>query len=161
VKMDPRVKTPSSALTLQFSLSKALYDGAIEAQAALGQMRAVRAQVKAVGEKAGPSAVAKALAAFDAKAAAIEGTPGGGFGGGQGGGAGDTLAGITSSLTSLVGVLQGADAAPTSQAMAAVGDRRRALVDLLGRWTAFRTTEIAAMNGQLRAAGLPELTPGR
>jgi hypothetical protein len=160
VRMDPRVKTPASALVLQFSLSKKLYDGALEAQAALQQVRNVRAQVKLAAGKAGQSAVSKTLSAFDAKAAALEGTAGGGFGGGgaqAGGGAVESLAGIGSSLTSLMALLQGADAAPTSQAMAAVGDRRRALADLLDRWAALKTADLGALNAQLKAAGLAEI----
>ena len=74
-----------------------------------------------------------------------------------GGGAAESLAGIGSSLTSLMALLQGADAAPTSQAMAAVGDRRRALADLLDRWAALKAADLGALNAQLKAAGLAEI----
>ena len=84
VKLDPRVKTPAIELNQIFSFTRQLYNGALDIQAALQQMRDIRAQVKAVQEKAGESAAGKLLAEFDKKAAALEGTaaaPGGGRGG--------------------------------------------------------------------------------
>ena len=40
LKMDPRVKTPALGLAQQFTLSKQLYDGIIDAQKTLEEMRA-------------------------------------------------------------------------------------------------------------------------
>jgi photosystem II stability/assembly factor-like uncharacterized protein len=166
VKMDPRVKTPPVALAEQFNLTKALYDGMLETQAALRQLRAIRAQVKTLQERAGQGAISQALADFDKKAAALEGggggmgQRGGGGGGGFGPGAGggpDTLAGIGGSLSSLMGLLQGADAAPTSQALAAVTGRRQALASLMAKWNAFKTQDVANLNVQLKAANLPAI----
>jgi hypothetical protein len=162
VKLDPRVKTPAAGIAQQSDLSKQMYDGALGTQAALRTLRAVRAQVKTLQEKAGQSPVAQALADFDKKAAALEGGGtagggqrggGGGFGPGAGGG-GDTLAGIGGSLTSLMGLMQASDAAPTSQVLAAVGERQKALAGLMAKWTALKTQDLAALNVQLKAAGL-------
>lgn len=169
VKMDPRVKTPALGLEQQFTLSKALYDGVLDAQAALQQLRAIRAQVKLLRERAGQGALSEALAAFDQKAAALEGGGGGGgrFGGGGGGfgpGAGggqDTLAGIGGSLSSLMGLLQGADAAPTSQLVAAVADGRRALANLMARWNALKTQDLTNLKAQLKQANLVRRDAGR
>jgi hypothetical protein len=167
VKMDPRVKTPPAGLAQQFTLSKQMYDGVLETQAALLEVRAIRAQVKPLQEKAGQAAVSQALAAFDQKAAALEGGGGaggqrgggggGGFGGGAGGGGQDSLAGIGSSLSSLMGLMQGADAAPTSQVVAAVTERRQALANLMAKWNTFKTQELANLNAQLKAANLPPI----
>jgi len=41
-------------------------------------------------------------------------------------------------LSQLLGLLQGADAAPTTQLVAAVGQRRAALNTLLARWAALK-----------------------
>jgi len=165
VRMDPRVKTPAAVLSQQSALSKQMYDAVLESQAALRQMRGLRAQVKPLQDKAGPGPVFEALAAFDKKGAAIEGGAGGGQrgmggGGAQAPGAGgsqDTLAAVGSSLSSLMNLLQGADAAPTSQALAAISERKQAFGALLGKWNAFKTQDLAALNGQLKAAGLPAL----
>jgi hypothetical protein len=161
------VKTPPAGLAQQFTLSKQMYDGVLETQAALLELRAIRAQVKPLQEKAGQAAVSQALAAFDQKAAALEGGGGaggqrgggggGGFGGGAVGGGQDTLAGIGSSLSSLMGLMQGADAAPTSQVVAAVTDRRQALANLMAKWNTFKTQELANLNAQLKAANLPPI----
>ena len=70
LKMDPRVKTPPLGLQQQFTLSKQLYDDALESAKTLDQVRAVRAQVEARGRAPGPAA--EALGAFDKKAAALE-----------------------------------------------------------------------------------------
>ena len=165
VTMDARVKTPGSAIAQQSDLSKQLYYGVLDSQAALRQMRAIRAQVKAVQEKAGQSPAAAALADFDKKAGALEGASaagggmrgggGGGFGPGAGGGGADTLAGIGGSLSSLMSAMQGADAAPTSQVLAAVAERQKAFTGLMAKWTAFKTQDLTALNIQLKAANLP------
>ena len=167
VKMDPRVKTPPVALAEQLNLTKALYDGILETQAALQQLRAIRTQVKTLQERAaGQGAISQALADFDKKAATLEGGGGGmgqrgggggfGFGPGAGGGP-DTLAGIGGSLSSLMRLLQGADAAPTSQALAAVTERRQALASLIAKWNAFKTQDVANLNVQLKAVNLPAI----
>src|SRR5258708_26897927 len=43
LKMDPRVTTPALGLAQQFTLSKRLYDGIIDAQKTLDEIRAKRA----------------------------------------------------------------------------------------------------------------------
>jgi photosystem II stability/assembly factor-like uncharacterized protein len=165
LKMDPRVKTPAAGLAQQFMLSKQMYDGVLDVQAALKQLRAIRAQVKPLQERAGQGAVSQVLAEFDKKAAALEG--GGSAGGGQRGGGGgfglgagsgpDTLTGIGGSLTSLMNLMQAADAAPTSQVLAAVTERRQALANLTAKWIALKTQDLTNLNAQLKAANLPAI----
>jgi len=163
VRIDPRVKTSSRGIQEQFALSKALYDGILASQAALEKLRGLRAQVKKVQEKAGENqaAVSLALSEFDKKAAALEG---GGGGPGQRGGGGmgmgaaggpETLAGIAAGLSSLMNLLQGADAEPTTQAKDAVAERLQALAALMGRWDDLKGPELAALNARLKEAGLP------
>ena len=139
LKMDPRVKTTPLGLAQQFTLSKQLYDGVLEVQKALDEIRALRAQTKD----------RQALAAFDQKLAALEGETGGGGRGGGGRGAApegpDSLSNMTGGLTQLMGLLQGADVTPTTQLVAAVGQRRAALSTLLARLNALKT-EAKTMN---------------
>jgi photosystem II stability/assembly factor-like uncharacterized protein len=179
VRMDPRVKTAAADLARQHELSKAMYDGVLETQAALQKMRDLRAQVKRIQEKAAGAgeagkAAVKALADFDKMAGELEGGAGGAGGrggtggpmamGGPGGpsgpggaGAPDTLAGIGGSLIQLMNLLQGADAAPTTQAVAAVTERREALRAIVAKWEAFKTKDVASLNAVLKAANLPPI----
>jgi hypothetical protein len=53
--------------------------------------------------------------------------------------------------------IEGADVAPTPTQTAAVTDRHAALIKLIERWNALKTTDMPKLNGQLKQAGLPEL----
>jgi hypothetical protein len=160
VKMDPRVKASAAVIAQQFTLSKEMYDGMVNSGAALRELRALRAQVKPLQDRAGQSTLSQLLSAFDQKAQGLEGSGGGfgGRGGGRGGGGGqDTLSGISGSLSSLMGLLEGADAAPTSQLLAAVDDARKALGSLMARWNTLKNEDLPKLNDQLKAANLPPL----
>ena len=54
-------------------------------------------------------------------------------------------------------ILQGADAPPTTQVLAAVTERRAALATLLGKWKALSTTEFGALNAALVKVGQPAI----
>ena len=133
VKMDPRVTTPAFGLAQQFTLSKQLYDGILAAQKARDEARALREHGSAApGDRR--SDLLKRIDALDGQAPA-------GFGGGRGGAAEgpETLATIIGSLAQLMNLLQGADVTPTTQLVAAVGERRAALGKVLAQWTALKT----------------------
>jgi len=118
LKMDPRVKTPALGLAQQFTLSRQLYDSIIEAQKALDEIRARRANPTA-------STDLRALTA-------LEGQP-------AGRGAADspdTFNSVIGSMNQLMSLLQGADVTPTTQLTAAVAGRRAALTKLKTRWNA-------------------------
>ena len=119
LKMDPRVTTPALGLTQQFTLSKQLYDGIIEAQKTLDEIRAQR------------TGSAKASAERTAALQSLEGQPGGRGAAVDGP---DTFNSVIGSMNQLMGLLQGADVAPTTQLVAAVTARRAALTKLMGRW---------------------------
>lgn len=172
LRIDPRVKTPASALARQFELSLALYDGILEAQTTLGKMAVLRGRLKKVQDDAAragsPAEVIDALALFDKKAAALEGrtgAPGGGPGrppmGFGGAGGPDTLSSIGGSLNSLMTMLQAADAAPTSQLEKAVAERREALRALFDKWGSLVGRELDSLNGVLRAAKFEEIALGK
>jgi photosystem II stability/assembly factor-like uncharacterized protein len=167
VKMDPRVRTPLAGLQQQFTLSKQLYDDIVNTSKAMEQVRIMRAQLGPLREKAGPGATADAIAAFDQKVVALGGAGGGGgrgggvpFGPGRGAVAAgpDTLSSVSGSLTQLMRLLEGADVAPTTQAVAAAADRRAALAKLLERWNALKSRDLADLNARLKQANLPAVT---
>jgi hypothetical protein len=144
--MDPRVKTPLAGLQQQFTLSKQLCDDAEAAAKAIEEIRIVRAQLQKAKEGAGSGAQPDAITVLDKKLADLVGTAGGGFGGGAGQAA-DTLNSVRGSLQSLMGILQGADVAPTTQAVAAITARRKAMAALLARWREIKTKEVPAVTG--------------
>ena len=91
VKQDPRVKTPALAMQQLYTLTKASYFGAVDAQAAAAQAAALRAQMRELTPKASGT-LTETLAAFDRKVAALIGgapdaaaAPGRGGRGGRGG----------------------------------------------------------------------------
>ena len=120
------------------------------------------------GQASQGSAV-QALADFDKKAEALDGSGsvaggrGAGAGGGRGGAAEsgpDTLSATTGSLTLLMAAIQGADVAPSTQMVAAVAERRSALAHLLARWATLKGPDLSALNATLKAANLPPIVIG-
>ncbi len=165
VKMDPRVHTPMAALTEQFTLSKRVYDDVLACSTALEQTKALRAQLKQLSEQGGGGTAADAgtlagIHAMDEKISALEGGGRQRFGGGgflpRNGP--DTLNSTKDGLNALMHLLQEADAAPTTQAVAAIGKRERQFTAVMGRWTALKTEDLANLNAQLKQANLPAVT---
>ena len=126
LKMDPRVKTAPLGLAQQFTLSKQLYDGIIEAQKSLEELRALKATVAQRGGSA--ASVVNGLTK-------LEGQP---IGRGAAADTPDTFNSVIAGMNQLMGLLQGADATPTTQVVKAVTDRRAALTKLQTRWTALK-----------------------
>jgi photosystem II stability/assembly factor-like uncharacterized protein len=187
VKMDPRVRLTAAEIANISSMSVQLYDGVLYAQTVVQQLQSMRDQAKSLQEKAGESPVAKALAAFDQKVLAFQGTAaaGGGRGGrgagvsidpaagrgaagtppqaaagGRGTGAGvplDTMSAVGSTLNSLLGPLQAAEAIPTAQTQNSINAGLKALAAVKARWDAFKAADLTAMNAQLKQASLPAI----
>jgi photosystem II stability/assembly factor-like uncharacterized protein len=159
VKMDPRVHTSQADLLQQFTVSKQLYDDMTTASKALEQMRAVREKLRQLHDRGGQGAAADSLSAFHQKLLALEGAGGGGRGGGgRGAVAGpDTISSVNGSLGLMMRLIQGADVAPTTQAVAAAADRRKAMASLLQRWATMKTQDLANLNTQLKRSGLSEV----
>ena len=169
VRQDPRVTTPALAMNQVYTLTSSLYFGAVDAQEAavtLGALRAQAAKVQAQG------AAGQALAAFEKKAAALEGQRpaagggGRGAGGGAGGGRGgaptaaqppDTLWAVASLLGGQMNSMQAADVAPTANTLAAVNGALQASARVMARWQALKAVDLPALNAALKAAGLPPI----
>ncbi|MCX5768089.1 MAG: glycoside hydrolase [Gemmatimonadetes bacterium] len=160
VRMDPRVKTAESALAQQYALSIGLYDAARESAVAAQQVRALRAQI--ADRKTKAPALAKELDALDASLQTLDAPAAGGRGGGGGrGGAAPAAPGAFASIESqalpIMNVLQDADAAPTSQVVAAADERLRAFAVARRTWHHLTSTDVPALNIKLRAAGAEPL----
>jgi photosystem II stability/assembly factor-like uncharacterized protein len=125
VKMDPRVKTPPTGIAEQHRLSMLVYEMIAKNYAAIEE--AGRLRVKASGK-----------AELEQKIAAVAGATGGGRRGRGGASDGQTLAQLDGELEALLGVLEGADAAPTTQAVAAVSEAKVKFDKLMLRWESVR-----------------------
>ncbi len=137
VKADPRVKTPALAMQQVYSLSKAMYYGAIDAQAVARQARGVRDQIVARRPQAS-GAVAASLAALDQKL--------------------ETIVSGSTGLAGIMNILQGADVRPTTVQLKAVTAARTAAARAAAGWTAIKSVDLPALNSTLTAAGLTAMT---
>jgi hypothetical protein len=182
VKQDPRVKTPALVMQRVYSLSKAAYTGAADAQQAAQAAQGLRDQIAQIKPKA-TGAVATALDAFDQKieaafnpaAANASGSAGGGTAGGpaqatppapggrggrgRGGAGGPGVAGgafnaPAAALVAVMNSLQSADVQPTALQVAAIETALRNARAAMARWNALKTTDLTALNAQLKTAGL-------
>jgi hypothetical protein len=70
------------------------------------------------------------------------------------GGAPDTLNGASAALSGVMNSLQGADVQPTALQVTAIATALRTARPAMARWNALRTTELAALNAQLKPAGI-------
>jgi hypothetical protein len=98
------------------------------------------------------------LAALDRQAIDLSGGEGGSDEEGppaRSGGA-PTLASLNGQLAQLFGVIEGADATPTTQAALAWHDLHASLTTLLGQWQQLEKG-VGPLNEQLKQAGLPVL----
>jgi photosystem II stability/assembly factor-like uncharacterized protein len=163
VKQDPRVKTPALAMQQVYTLSKAAYYGALDARDAARQAHGVRDQVAKLKPQSS-GAVAQALADLDRKLETIEGAALVGTGGRGGRGAApgaspDSLNGASASLRAVMNLLQGADVRPTAVQLEAIAGARTTASRAMARWAAVKTVDLVALNAELKAAGLPAITP--
>lgn len=157
VKMDPRVKTPESALAAQFSASKQLYEDARMVSEAATRADSLREQLQAVEKK--PSA--PDLHVFHEKLDAIAG------GQPQGpprGGIPETLDGVRGAALIMMAFMQDADEAPTAAMLATAADIHNMSPKVLQKWQDFVRDDLPKFNDQLKSENLSPLNllqPGR
>ncbi len=166
VRMDPRVKTPPEILARQHKLAVTLWDDVARDSAATAQIRELRAKIRDVREHADAS-LAQTLSAYDEKLNALAGQGGGGGrrgGGGAAGGRGGrgataqpSIASTNAEVLAAMSLVDDTDEELTAAGLANAMEASRAADALNARWTSLRTTELAAVNGKLRLAGLPAL----
>jgi hypothetical protein len=75
-----------------------------------------------------------------------------------GGGAEPWFARLATEFKAVMGIAEGADAAPTTQAIAAYNQSRKSLGDMVARWNEIKTREVSDLNEKLRQANLQPLT---
>jgi photosystem II stability/assembly factor-like uncharacterized protein len=155
IKMDPRVKTPNAGLSQQFKLSQQMYNGLLIVVPASDQVDAVRKQLADVRPKlAEHSELLTAVNDLDQKLQALAGgvtrRPGPGT-------EPPNLGNTRTRLLAMLGFLQEADEAPTTQMTGAVGELDPSVKPLISRWQEIKGKEIEELNKKLHDANLPEL----
>jgi hypothetical protein len=139
LRMDPRVKTAGAALKQQYALSVAMYDSIAAGAEAMAEIKDLRAQLADRRGKVSGSAQA-AVDSMDKKLGALAGSP-------------DGFAGVQSQMLAVMGTLQGADIVPTTQAVAAAGERAKMFAGVAAKWVAVQKTDVPAVNSALKGAG--------
>jgi photosystem II stability/assembly factor-like uncharacterized protein len=154
IQMDPRVKTPAAGLLQQFQASQQLYNDLLMVVPTADQVDAVRKQLDDLRPKAGQGDLGTAMDALNQKLQALAGgvtrRPGAGT-------EPPNLGNTRTRLLALLGVLQEADVAPTTQAVSAERELNQTAPALLQQWQRIKLQDIPALNTQLRNANLPEL----
>ncbi len=146
IKMDPRVKTSVEGLRQQFGLETKVTDAMHRDFVALQEVRSLREQLKKANL---PDANA-----LDAKAAAIEGTEGFQY---LSTPEGRSLTRLNAGLAQLLGGIDSADAAPTTQQTAMFRELDAALREQLDRWQEIKNKDVPALNEQLKKSGAAEM----
>ncbi|HWX25224.1 MAG TPA: hypothetical protein VN083_09295, partial [Vicinamibacteria bacterium] len=152
--MDPRVKT--DGLAQQFELSRRVCEALERDTVALEAVRGLRSQLTKLREGLPAGGLRDSLDALDRSAAELD-TPSETQGRRRGEGT-NGFAQLNRDLATLLAILDGADATPTTQATGAVDERIKALEGSLARWKTLRETDLAALQTELRKEGRPTLT---
>jgi hypothetical protein len=151
IKMDPRITAPVDQLDQQFRLASRICEAMNASFASLGQVRAVRAQLRDLEHQAPKGEAADAIRALEQKVTPLEGAAAGfGQSGHQ-----DSFAQLNGQFGQMLGIVDGADAAPTQTAQDTTGDLQRALSALQIQWDDIKARDISALDDQLRRANLP------
>ena len=133
VRIDPRVKTPTLGLLQQFNFSKQAYDGISRVAAMSESVKKFTADIADLRKLANTDAQKARLDMIDAKIKLMmsgpqprpgESTPVAEF----------PLSRLGGAFTQLLDLLQDADVAPSSQAVAASNDLQRALAKAEASW---------------------------
>ncbi len=150
LRLDPRVTTPVTALAEQASLSREMYDDARAARAAYTQARSLLAQLDSVHGSARANAHASDVDAVKLQLQSLapitvrEGRAGPRAATAPGQPA--SLESVSNALLGAAMAMQGADTKPTAEQVAACARARDEYAAVLSRWSAVRTTALAALN---------------
>ena len=157
IQMDPRVKTSAADLAQQFMLETQIADAMHQDYSTLMQIRNLRAQLKKLEPEGKLRDLAPALKDLESKAATLEG---------DGSGAtflstpeGNSFTKLNAGFATVLGIVDSADAAPTTQAVAMLTRLQSALSEQTKQWEQLQAQEVASLNTRLRRAGAKMLDP--
>jgi hypothetical protein len=148
VKLDPRSTATSLDLTKQFQLSRSCASGIAKAEAALRGVQSVQPQLEQRRNGVN-AAIGGKVSELVYDAEKLAGT------GGPRGSAEITLPEVVTRLSTVLGVAQGADRAPTAAAYALFESTNRELTRLLAGWKRLQD-DLPALNELLQSS---KITP--
>jgi len=171
VKMDPRVKISAKDLEQQFSLSMECFQGMQAIYEANEKVRKLQAQMKKLREqlaktnnvkdaKASPpgssdSPLSQTIEKLDESLAGLMGNDRPRRGGRRRIKPNKvSLSSTSTELNTLLEILQGADATPTTQAMAACAEAKKNLADLMSRCKELQTKDMKSLNDLIRQTNM-------
>lgn len=154
VAMDPRIPASAMDLKKQFDLSLGISVKMDQTIQAIGEVRSLRKELTAVATRTTDAALIQAIQELEQKAASIEGQRGRFRGAAAGGNSARSLSRANGVLAQIYGVLNNADASPTTQAVEAVTDAEATADAALAEWNGIKTHEVPALNDQLRHSQL-------
>jgi len=135
VAMDPRVKTSSDELRMQYAVSRQVWDELMQLDAAVKDLRALRAS----WTLSAPTGSGAAATDFDKRAAALLGEPADDFAPPRAApGQPESLNDVAGALRTLLAILQSADAMPNAAAVAAVEEKHASFADVMKRYGEFK-----------------------
>jgi hypothetical protein len=163
IRMDPRVKTSQEVLVRQFELASKITTKLGEASTSSQEVGALRKQLDArKKEAAGKPELEQALADVEKKLdEAVEPDSDAEFmlfGLAVPGKEHEPLPNVASALTSLLIIVESADAGPTADAALASEKWVEAAGETLARWTSFRKEDLTNINVLLQKANLKPLS---
>jgi photosystem II stability/assembly factor-like uncharacterized protein len=153
VKMDPRVKASPADLQAQFALEMKIVDAMHRGFVTLMQVRNLRASLKDL-QQSGGTKMPVSTKDLDKKCSEIEGTEGGFGASFLSTPAGRSLVRLNAGLNTLLGTVDSADMAPTTQAGSTFEDVNKALDEQLARWDEIQKKDLPALNADLKKSGL-------
>jgi len=153
VVMDPRVKTPLRDLSAQFKWSKQLYDEWLALAALTESATQIRRQLTDLRPKIPEGNLKKDFEAASDKLQLLSNGPP--AGGPATPGTRPSILSVTARVRTLFNIFDGVDAAPTSQAASAGSDAIKDSAAIQQSWRELMSQDMARLNKELRAAGLP------
>jgi photosystem II stability/assembly factor-like uncharacterized protein len=148
VKMDPRVKTSSAGLEKKFQIGSRLAAILTQTSAAVMQASVMQDQLKKLSPAASATSkdaidkFQKKLAELTASAPSSDDV---------------TVTRVNAQASTLYAQVWQVDAEPTSSQMEATSTVERGSADAMKRWNDFRSSDLPALNRQLREARLSEI----
>ena len=160
VFMDPRSSTTPAALQQIHDLATQLHDAADQTLALIGELRALRTDLTAAAARTQDQAILAAIHSLEQQASSLEGERVRGVrnaGPAPQAASFQPLSRLNSSLIGVYAVINNADFAPTTQAVAAARSALEALTATVAVFNTLKDQQIPALNKQLRDANLPPL----
>jgi len=152
IKIDPRVKTPPAGLAQEFNVATRLATMLTQSSQAVLEARSILEQIKAISPKAnGP--VLESLKSLGQRVSDVLGASGATTQ------SAPALKPLNTSIATLYGDVERADAAPTAILLENTEGAERVFPVVMKRWEVLKTKDIPALNRLLPSANLSLINP--